>query len=237
MDHSTLIILTEPGFLPVLEDVIERINSPGKPQIKTAETLKDIETALATNTGPNRLVGFCTGVIIPKSVLNALSSEAYNFHPGPPGYPGLFPSCFAIYDGAEIFGATVHRMTEHLDGGEIVGTELASLMPGTDRLAADTLAFECVTKLFARLAPDLLNLEVPLVPSGETWSGRGRTRKDFDELCQLPNDLSEEEFQKRYRAVGEGPDHALTITLFGHRFKLDNNRGQETVVRGGKNKS
>jgi len=235
MDQSTLIILTEPGFLPGLEDVIERVNSPSKPQIKTAETLEEIKTAVANSTGPSRLVAFCTGVIIPKSVLNALSSEAYNFHPGPPGYPGLFPSCFAIYDGADVFGATAHHMTEHLDGGEIVGTEVASLMPWADRLAADTLAFECVTKLFARLAPDLLNLEAPLAPSSEAWSGRARTRKDFEELCQLPHELSEEEFQKRYRAVGEGPDHALTLTLFGHRFKLDNNRGQETVVRGGKN--
>jgi methionyl-tRNA formyltransferase len=237
MNQSTLIILTERGFLATLEAVIESLNFPHKPQIKTAETLQDIETALSNVTGPCRLVAFCTGVIIPNPVLKALSSGAYNFHPGPPAYPGLFPSCFAIYDGAEIFGATAHRMTEQVDGGEIVGTRLASLMPWADRLAADTLAFECVTKLFARLAPDLLNLEAPLVPSGEVWSGRARTRKDFEDLCQLPSDLSEEEFQKRYRAVGEGPDHALTLTLFGHRFKLDNNRDQETVVRGGKSKS
>ena len=70
-----------------------------------------------------RLVAFTSGIIVPHSILAALGYGAYNFHPGPPNYPGWAPAHFALYDGARTFGATAHVMTRRVDSGPILGTE------------------------------------------------------------------------------------------------------------------
>ncbi len=124
-------------------------------------------------------------------------------------------------------------MTDVIDGGEIIGTEFFAIGPNIDRFTLDSLAFEAVLRLFQQLSPQLTDLENEIAPSGEVWTGKAKTKKDFDKLCELPADLSESEFQRRYRAVGEGPNHALFFHLFGHRFRLENQRDQDTVYRGG----
>src|ERR1700742_508355 len=68
----------------------------------------------------SRLVGFATPVIVPPHVLDALGFGAYNFHPGPPQYPGWAPAHFALYERATEFGATAHMMAARVDSGPIV---------------------------------------------------------------------------------------------------------------------
>src|SRR5215470_6679976 len=68
-----------------------------------------------------RLIAFTTGVVVPQTVFEALGHGAYNFHPGPPDYPGWAPAHFAMYDGAKTFGATAHVMERRVDSGAIVG--------------------------------------------------------------------------------------------------------------------
>jgi methionyl-tRNA formyltransferase len=43
-----------------------------------------------------------------------LGFGAFNFHPGPPSYPGWVPSHFALYERSTEFGATVHVMVEQV---------------------------------------------------------------------------------------------------------------------------
>jgi hypothetical protein len=73
-----------------------------------------------------RLVAFTTGVVVPEAVLERLGHGAYNFHPGPPDYPGWAPAHFAMYDGAKTFGATAHVMVRRVDSGPIVASNSSS---------------------------------------------------------------------------------------------------------------
>ena len=200
--------------------------------IGVAVTLSDLETALAEGPENTRLVSFGAGVIVPARVLDRLAGPAYNFHPGPPSYPGIFPSVFALYDGAQQFGVTLHEMAPKVDSGAIVAVDSFAIDPAWDRLALDTAAFSALVVLLERLAPRLADPSAPLARSTQTWSGRRRTRKDFEALCRLPEDVTAEEFARRHRAVGEGPEHALTLTRFGRSFRLEGNTGG-AVVRGG----
>ena len=98
-----------------------------------AQTLEQLETAFLRppgGGGPRRLVAFSTSVIVPKTILGTLQVPAYNFHPGPPTYPGSHAASFAIYDGAEHFGATVHVMEEKVDCGPIVALGLCKHSDG-----------------------------------------------------------------------------------------------------------
>jgi methionyl-tRNA formyltransferase len=189
--------------------------------------------AVLAQTPAARLVAFGSGVIVPPRILAALTGPAYNFHAGPPEVRGLFPSVFALYDGAVNFGVTCHEMSDTVDSGPIVAVDRFAVPKNADREALDRLTYQSLLGLAEKLGAALRDTSTPLPHAEEKWSGPIRTRADFNTLCELPANLDAAEFQKRYRAIGEGPHHALSIKLFGHRFKLDNRR-DAPVVRGGK---
>ncbi len=59
------------------------------------------------------------------------------------------------------------------------------------------------------------------------------TRQDFENLCEVLPDVSADEFHRRYRAVGEGHEHAMFVTLHGRRFLIENMPGDGKVYVGG----
>lgn len=123
-----------------------------------------------------RLIGFLTPVIVPARILGALGYGAYNFHPGPPNYPGWLPSHFAVYDRAAFFGATAHEMAAPVDSGPIVDIELFGVPRGMRVDELERLAFiECV-RLAWRLAPALAADPKPLPHLPVEWSGRRSTK-------------------------------------------------------------
>lgn len=199
-----------------------------------AATLEELKLACAEPAPGRRLVAFCTPVIVPAGILESTDGLAYNFHPGPPNYPGLFPACHTIMDRAAKFGATAHVMTKEIDAGSIVGIEATEIPPDIDRLHLEALSRHLVVSLFQRLAPLLVDTETPLPLLDVAWSGRVTTRQDFKDLCELLSDINEEEFAFRYRAVGEGPEHALYVNFHGRRFRMENTAGDGRVYSGGR---
>ena len=226
---SRLILLTQREFAGTIARPLQSLAPAVRLQI--AATLPELEAALVEGTENTRLVSFGSGVIVPAGILSRLRGPAYNFHPGPPDYPGIFPSVFALYDGAQRFGVTLHEMVALVDSGPIVAVDSFEIAPAWDRLALDTATFAALLQLLERFTPRLADVTTPLPRITEAWRGMRRSRKDFDALCRLPEDATAEEFARRYRAIGEGPEHALTLTRFGRDFRLES-RGQ-TVVRGG----
>ena len=187
-----------------------------------------------------RLVSFGSEVIVPAEILMRLACGAYNFHPGPPTYPGRFPSSFFINDGGTRFASTVHEMAAKVDAGAIHVVDWFDVPGDIDCVSLNTLSFQSLFALFQKLAAHLAQNDEPLSRSGDTWSGRTTTQQDFNALCCLPigdmgdMGISAEDFQRRYRAVGEGPDHALEFTVHGHRFRLDNQHVRPDILIGGK---
>ncbi len=123
-------------------------------------------------------------------------------------------------------------MTAQVDAGPIVATESFAIPDDCDRLALDTTTFPALLNLLRRYTKPLADLSALLPRSTATWGNRRYTRKDFDALCRLHEDVSAAEFARRYRAVGEGPEHALTFTRFGRTFRLESQE-RGPVVRGG----
>lgn len=225
---ARLILLTEPAFKDALA---ARLGAPGV-ILDMAPTLTDLDRLLAAGIKDTRLLSVGAGFIVPPRILSALGGPAYNLHPGPPAYPGLFPSVFALYDRAARFGITLHEMAEKVDAGPIAAVDTYDLLPSWDRLALDSATFGAMLNMIARLAPALTDVSRPLPRLGVAWSGVKRSRKDFDALCALPEDSDTREFARRLRAVGEGPDHAITLTRFGRRFRLVSENPAD-VVRAG----
>lgn len=223
-----LILLTDKAFSPDLDAVLK---TAGLTDMAFAYSMADVSQVLTGDLTRTRLVSFGSGVIVPAAILNVVAG-AYNFHPGPPEYRGLFPSVYALYDNAATFGVTCHEMSTEVDAGPIIAVSRFAIAPAMDRAALDALTYQELLKQLVQLAPTFATT-APITRGTETWSGPLRRKSDFDALCHLPAGSDETEIRRRLRAIGEGPHHALTMDVNGVRVKISS--GQTgPVTRGGK---
>ena len=147
---DTIILLTSQVEQMPLGAVLRGHN----PQLTVhpALTLEDLAAFEVTMLARARLIAFATPVIVPGRILASLGYGAYNFHPGPPQYPGWAPAHFALYEQANEFGVTVHAMAEHVDSGPIVDVMLFPIPADIGAMALEGIAYAHLARLFWELA-------------------------------------------------------------------------------------
>lgn len=168
-----------------------------------------------------RLVSFTSGVIVPGAMLGQLGHGAYNFHPGPPQYPGWAPAHFALYENARTFGATAHAMAARVDSGPIIGVELFDIPENISVRELEQIAFVRLAHLFWRMSRDIACEIAPLPALPVAWTGTKSTKRMYRELCEIPPQISATELKRRIRAFNDDfRAIPLTVTLHGQRFRL-----------------
>ncbi|VIO76420.1 Methionyl-tRNA formyltransferase [Bradyrhizobium ivorense] len=184
----------------------------------TAEDLAAIEPELLREA---RLLAFTTSVIVPGRILAALGHGAYNFHPGPPQYPGWAPAHFALYDGARTFGAIAHLMAERVDSGPIVGVESFIIPDKIGVRGLEQIAYVRLAHLFWRMSRELACDGAPLAELPIAWCGIKSTRQMYRDMCDLPAGIGAAELARRVRAFHDDfRGIPLTVSLHGIRFEL-----------------
>lgn len=166
--------------------------------------LSDLVALPASRLGRARLLSFLFEEVVPGETLNRLGYGAYNFHPGPPEYPGWAPVSFALYAGARDFGATLHHMAAKVDAGGIIEVETFPIADGMEQAELSEAVYGACLRLFWRHAAVLAAQPAPLPTLPLAWGGRRTTRADFARLCDLSPALSHEEVRKRRKAFGLG---------------------------------
>jgi methionyl-tRNA formyltransferase len=185
--------------------------------VERASELADVDADVLAR---SRLVAFVTPVIGPGSILSQLGYGAFNFHPGPPSYPGWAPAHFALYDRAEEFGATVHAMVEQVDAGPIIEFASFPIPPHTSVLGLEGLAYAHLAFLFWRMAKWLSSDLVPPPPLPVQWANRKYSRRNYREMCEIPLDISRSELERRLKVFGGGYfGVSPTIHLHGVEFR------------------
>jgi methionyl-tRNA formyltransferase len=121
-----------------------------------------------------RLIAFVTAEIVPPGVLARLGYGAFNFHPGPPSYPGWAPAHFALYDEARQFGATLHVMVEQVDAGPIIDVGFFPVPADISVFGLEGLAYAHLAQLFWRWAK---LLATDATPPGKTSDRMGQVRR------------------------------------------------------------
>lgn len=167
-----------------------------------------------------RLIAFSSPIIVPPSVLAALGYGAYNFHPGPPEYPGWAPAHFALYEGATEFGATAHAMTARVDAGPIVAVSRFAILANMNVLALEGMAYAHLAQLYWRLAKRLATDSAPLPVGTLSWGAKKNSRRAYQAICNIPLDISREELEHRLKIFGG--NHfgvAPAIHLHGVEFR------------------
>ncbi len=214
---DSIILLTGPIEAAALAGVIGMRNS--HIEIQHVATLDELEAFDPAELARARLIAFSTTVIVPAPILDALGYGAYNFHPGPPDYPGWCPAHVAVYDRAATFGVTAHVMLQKVDAGPIVGVELFCVPPGTTVARLEQMAFVALARLFWNLAQSLTERE-PLATQPIAWSGVKSTRRLYQDLREATASISKDDLDRRVAVFGDAATgNDLTITLHGHTFR------------------
>lgn len=161
---------------------------------------EEIDLSLGGLSDRARLIGFSTSVVVAGKALNAFGGGCFNFHPGPPEYPGNRPSAFANYDGAKQFGVTFHEMIASVDAGMIYDCERFTTAGIETARDLAVQAYFKLAGLFINNVIGLALLDRPMVPNGEVWSGRKTRLSDYNAMRRVSADLDPTELDRRIRA-------------------------------------
>jgi methionyl-tRNA formyltransferase len=188
--------------------------------VMAVETRDDLSALSSDQLRRARLIAFVTPEIVPASILAQLGYGAFNFHPGPPAYPGWAPSHFALYDQATEFGATAHVMVEQVDAGPIIDVSLFPIPADISVFGLEGLAYAHLAHLFWRMAKSLATDPEPPPTRPIQWGATKYSRRAYRAICDIPLDISKPELDRRIKVFGG--NHfgiAPTINLHGIEFR------------------
>jgi len=164
------------------------------------------------------LISFLSPWLVPARVLDNFENSI-NFHPGPPEYPGTGCYNFAIYESANVYGATCHHMTPGIDEGDIIAVRR---FPLGDNYSVKTLQERTLSELVVLFYQimDTVASGSPLPQSGEHWKRKATTRYDLEDLCRVTPEITESELRRRIRALSYPGMPGVFLELHGYRFDL-----------------
>lgn len=169
------------------------------------------------------VISYISPWIVPKQVLSKTKISAINFHPGPPEYPGIGCTNFAIYNEEREFGITVHHMDAKADSGDIILVERFPIFKNDTVYSLTQRCYAYIYVSFVNLFP--LILQKKLMPkSKEVWQRKPFTRKELEKLCRITKDMSEDEIKKRIKATTYPNMPGAYIELFGNKYEFNPER-------------
>ncbi|MDP6785659.1 MAG: formyltransferase family protein [Rhodospirillales bacterium] len=165
------------------------------------------------------VISYLSPFIIPQALLQRARKAAINFHPGPPEYPGIGCTNFAIYNEETTFGVTCHHMAAAVDTGPIVAVRRFPLAPDDSVLTLTGRCYDAILEMFFEFT-SLIAAGEPLPVSAETWQRRPYTRRELDALCRITADMEADEVARRVRAVTYPGQPGAFIEMHGYHFAL-----------------
>ncbi len=154
--------------------------------------------------------------IIPSQLLENASKGAINWHPGPPEYPGIGCTNFAIYNGEKEFGITCHYMLPKVDTGKIIETDRFTVLSNDSVFSVTQKCYASILHSFYRIIEKIASGE-QLPVSQENWTRKPYTRKELDALSEIKPDMTAEEIDRRIKATTYDKPWAF-VEIQGRRF-------------------
>lgn len=106
------------------------------------------------------LINANSTLIIPPDVLDVFHGRSLNFHPGLlPEYAGLHTHQWAIRNGEDEFGVTVHRIERKVDAGAIIGQVRFPIRPQDTGLSLFSRCLTAGAELFSRVVAQIIRGE------------------------------------------------------------------------------
>lgn len=183
--------------------------------------------ASAKNWEGEFIVSYLSPWIVPESLLKRATKDTLNLHPGPPEYPGIGCTNFALYNEERRFGITGHRMNASVDTGEIFGVRRFDINPEDTVWSLTQRCYIHIWELFQSLVPGWIRQDAPKCE--EKWARKPYRRSELDALCELRPEMSEQEMRRRLRAVTFPGMPGAYLSVGDYRLELKAGPGLERV--------
>jgi hypothetical protein len=171
---------------------------------------------------PDLILSYLSPYIVPEQFLADANWNAFNVHPSTPDYPGRDSVHFAFYEKCTTAGATLHRMDEIVDHGEIIDVIEEEIDRTLGVMHMDETCLNLSLGLLLKNLPDLLAATV--CPRGTwQWGRPARTREEFLRMCRLDPTLPEPELQRRIAAFFNPKYRSLHMDVHGYCFVYEPN--------------
>ncbi len=163
------------------------------------------------------IISFSSPWIVPKHLLENVGKAALNFHPGPPNYPGIGCTNFALYNQEKEFGATCHHMAPKVDSGDIVNVARFPLYGNETVLSITGRTYIHMFAMYEKILADFFKNEI-IPTSNEKWTRKAYTRKELNDLCIITKDMPDDEVKRRVNAVAFPGKPGAYVEIAGKKF-------------------
>ncbi|MBL1083714.1 amino acid adenylation domain-containing protein [Streptomyces actinomycinicus] len=163
--------------------------------------------------------------VVPEALLGCAARAAVNYHYGPlPHYSGLHTPSWAIAEGAREYGITWHRMSEVVDGGEVLRRVPVAIEPEDTALSLGLRCDDAAVAGLAELIDEIAEGRETAAPQDSA------TRRYFSRHTQFPAEglidwsLPAERIAAMVRATDYGPFASPLVwpkvSLDGHFYAV-----------------
>ena len=171
----------------------------------------------------NFLISFLNSMYINKSVRKKIKINSFNFHPGPPEYPGFGCYNFALLDKVNYYGSTVHMINDKFDNGKIINVNIFKILYkkiNLEKLISET--HENIIKQAKDFINIILNKKLK-IESNFKWKKKAYTKKEFEIAREIKLNDSKGNVLNKIKAFSYKNYESVYLNFKGLKFELKKN--------------
>ena len=166
------------------------------------------------------LISFLNSMYINKSVRKKIKINSFNFHPGPPEYPGFGCYNFAMLDKVNFYGSTVHIINDKFDSGKIINVKKFKFSYkkfNLEKLIRKT--HENVIKQAKDFINDIQNKKLK-IEGNLKWKKKAYTKKEFETAREIKLNDTRKNVLKKIKAFSYKNYESVYLNFKGLKFEL-----------------
>ena len=169
------------------------------------------------------LISFLNSMYINKSVRKKIKINSFNFHPGPPEYPGFGCYNFALLDKVNLYGSTIHIINSKFDSGKIVNVKKFKFSYkkfNLEKLISKT--HENIIKQAKDFINDIQNNKLK-IKGNLKWKKKAYTKKEFETARKINLKDTKKNILKKIKAFSYKNYESVYLNFKGLKFELKKN--------------
>ena len=166
------------------------------------------------------LISFLNSRYISKSVRKKIKINSFNFHPGPPEYPGFGCYNFALLDQVNFYGSTIHVINDKFDSGKIVNVKkfkISYKKCNLEKLIKKT--HENIFKQAKNFINVIRNKKLK-IEENIKWRRKAFTKKEFEIAREIKLSDSKKNLLKKIKAFSYKSYESVYLNIKGLKFEL-----------------
>ena len=169
------------------------------------------------------LISFLNSMYIDKNVRKKIKINSFNFHPGPPEYPGFGCYNFALLDKVNLYGSTIHIINDKFDSGKIINVKKFKFSYkkfNLEKLISKT--HENIIKQAKDFINDIQNNKLKIEVNLK-WKKKAYTKKEFETAMKINLKDSKKNTLKKIKAFSYKNYESVYLNFKGLKFELKKN--------------